>query len=155
MTQAGGAVAHSIPVEHRHDEIADGGHGLWGSTAPDPAGILTQGHVPHVVQFVLDGPVRSAQAQQLGRPGELRRQAGDLVVDLNLPAATTAGLMDQAAQLLQAGPAQPAERLASTGVQRADLDAPVPAINRARARRRLDLLESSAGSPAAAPAGCP
>jgi hypothetical protein len=40
-------------------------------------------------------------------------------------------------------------------VQRADLAAPMAAVNRACASRRLHVLESSAGEPAAGPAGCP
>ena len=142
-------------MEHRHDQIADGGHRLRGSAAPNTTAILPKGHVAHVVELVLNRPVRSAQAQQLGRADERRGQAGDLVVDLDLPPVTTPRLMDHPAHLLQAGPAQPAELLASTGVQRADLDAPMAAVNRARTGCRVHLLESSAGWPAAAPAGCP
>ena len=142
-------------MEHRHDQIADGGHRLRGSAAPNTTAILPKGHVAHVVELVLNRPVRSARAQQLGRADERRGQAGDLVVDLDLPPVTTPRLMDHPAHLLQARPTQPAELLDGIGVQRADLDATVPAVNGACAGGRLHVLESSAGEPAAGPAGCP
>jgi hypothetical protein len=154
VAQASRTIVQPFTMEQRHEQIADGGHRLRGRAAPHPAAVFPKGHVTHVVELVLDRPVRSAQAQQLGWPDELRGRAGDLVVDLDLPPAAASGLMDHAAHLLQAGPARPAELLASTGVERADLAAPMAAVNRARASGRLHALESSAGEPAAGLAGC-
>jgi hypothetical protein len=94
VAQASRTIVQPVTLEHRHEQIADGGHRLRGRAAPNTAAVLPKGHVAHVVEFVLNRPVRAAQAQQLGRADELGWQAGDLVVDLDLPPAATPGLMD-------------------------------------------------------------
>ena len=155
VTQASGAIAHPVTMQNSDDEIAHGGHGLWSGTAPDTAGIFAKRCISHIVQFIFDGPVPPAQAEQVRGPGSLRRQAGDLAVHLGAPAPLALALVHEPTHLCEARPHDPGVIEASSGVEGADSDTPVPAINRPGARRGLDHLERNAAAPAGVPADCP
>jgi len=51
MAQAGGAVAHAVSMQNRHDEIAHSCHGLRGGTTPNATGVLAKRDVSHVMQW--------------------------------------------------------------------------------------------------------
>ena len=154
LAQAGRAVAQPGTLQHRHDEIAHSGHRLRGGTTPNLAGILTERDVAHVVQLVLDRPMRAAQAEQVRWPGPLRGQAGDLVMHLGAPAPFPLALVHQSADLPETRPDDPLLLQAGSRVERPNVDAPVPTVNRPCARRVLDRFERSAAAPAGAPVGC-
>jgi hypothetical protein len=63
VAQAGGTVAQPSALEHGHDEIAHGRHGLRSHPTSNAAGILAESHVSHVVQLVFDGPMRAAETE--------------------------------------------------------------------------------------------
>src|ERR687884_357970 len=72
------------------------------------------------MQLIHDRPVAPTQPEQLAWAGLFGRQAGDLVVELHLPVAAPPHLVQDAADLADAGPGAPAVQ---TGlhVQGADL----------------------------------
>jgi hypothetical protein len=104
VAHAGGAIADPIALQHRHDEVPHGRHGLRSYAAPNTTGVLTEGDIPHVVQLVLDGPVSAAQAEQVCRSGAFRRQAGDLVVHFSVPVPIPLALVDEPANLCKTRP---------------------------------------------------
>jgi len=63
MAKTGRAIGHAVPMQHRHDEVAHRRHGVWRPATPNTARVFAQGDVAHIVQLVLDRPVRSTQAE--------------------------------------------------------------------------------------------
>src|SRR5919198_1024526 len=155
LAQAGGAVVLPVTLQDRHDEIVQGGHRLRSDTASNVTGVLAQRDVAHVVQPVLNGPMPAAQAEQVGWPSPLGRQAGDLVVHLGVPTPLPLALVHEPTDPCQTGPHHLYASRPRSGMQRPNIDSPMPAINRPRAWCGLDRLERSAAAPATAPAGCP
>jgi hypothetical protein len=56
-TEGGGEVGRSGMAEHADREVAQARHDLRGGPRPHLGGVLGEGHIPHVVQAVLDRPV--------------------------------------------------------------------------------------------------
>jgi hypothetical protein len=99
VTQARGTIAHSCAMQNRDDEIAHGCHGLRSAASPNTTGVLAKGDVSHVVQLILNRPVRATQPEEVRWPGSLRRQAGDPVVHLGVPVRVPLSLMDESTDL--------------------------------------------------------
>ena len=54
VAQGGGEVDRPRAAEHADDQVAQACHDLGGGADPDPGGVLGEGHIPHVVQAVLE-----------------------------------------------------------------------------------------------------
>ena len=54
VTERGGEVGRPSAAERADGEVAQAGHDLWAGPAPDLGGVLGEGHIPYVVQAVLD-----------------------------------------------------------------------------------------------------
>jgi hypothetical protein len=61
-----------------------------------------------MMELVFNRPVASTHLEQVGCIGLVGRQAGDLVMQLHLPVATPADLVQDAAHLADSGPRTPA-----------------------------------------------
>jgi hypothetical protein len=71
VADGGGDVAEAGLPEQVDRQAADGGHVLGAVAGPDLGCVLTERHVPDVVQPILDEPLRSGQSRQPFR-GRLR-----------------------------------------------------------------------------------
>jgi len=107
----------ALEAEEGDGGIAEGGEVLRCVATTDPAGILAERHVADVVRAVFDSPVITPPDKQLRRASQGTRHAGDGILNLRGPLATTAGRARQSADLLQSRPMEPA------GQPRADLQA--------------------------------
>src|ERR1700730_6441783 len=148
MAQARSAVADPFAMQNRHDEIAHGCHCLRSGTTPNATGILAERNVSHVVQLVLNRPVHSTQAEQVRWSGLLRRQAGDLVMHLGVPARLPLSLVHEPANLCQTRPRHRCKLGSSSHVEGSNIDPPMSAVNRSRALDRVELRrETNAAGP--------
>src|ERR1700730_9626950 len=156
MAQACGTIAYPFAMQNRHDEIAHGCHSLRGGTASNATGILAKGDVSHVVQLILNRPVHSTQAEQVRWSGPLRRQAGDLVMHLCMPARSPLSLVQEPTDLCQTRPRYRTTVRSRSRVECPNVDTAMPAVSRSRAVDRLDRrCERNAAEPAGAPTDCP
>ena len=91
------------------------------------------------MQLVLDRPVAPTEPEQVARAGLFGRQAGDLVVELHLPVAAPPHLVQDAADLADAGPGAPAVQ---TGlhVQGADLGTAVGMVDGLGGVQRVERI---------------
>ena len=139
-----GAGAHRVhPAQQVQRRVPQCRQHLRGVPRAHPAPVLVERHVPHVVQLVLDPPVRTDPPQQHTRGRARRVQTAQVVLDLaRLDALDPTHPLD-AHHLSRARepprPQQPAQQL--TALRTAGLDAPVPLVPRAgrahvRVRRR-------------------
>jgi hypothetical protein len=156
VTQARGTIAHSCAMQKCYDEIAHGCHSLRGGTASNATGVLAKGDVSHVVQLILNRPVRATQAEQVRGSGPLRRQAGDPEMHLGVPVRVPLSLMDESTDLRQTRPGYRFSLQSNSRVECPNVDPPMATVNRSRALARLERRrERNAAEPAGALAGCP
>jgi hypothetical protein len=156
VTQPRGTIAHSCAMQKCYDEIAHSCHGLRSGTASNATGVLTKGDVSHVVQLILNRPVRTTQAEQVRGSGPLRRQAGDPVMNLGVPVRVPLSLMDESTDLRQTRPDYRFSLQSSSRMECPNVYPTMAAVNRARALARLECRrERNAAAPAGALAGCP
>ncbi len=66
--------------DHPGNEIAQ--PGKWTRAGPDPAAVLVEAHVAHVMELVFDAPVGAIEGKQAFGSGLTGRQAGDEIGDL-------------------------------------------------------------------------
>ena len=57
VAERGGEVDRPSAAERADGEVAQAGHDLGAGPGPDLGGVLGEGHIPYVVQAVLDRPV--------------------------------------------------------------------------------------------------
>ncbi len=156
MAQARGTIAYPFAMQNRYDEIAHGCHDLRGDTASNATGILAKRDVSHVMQLIFNRPVHSTQAEQVRWSGPLRRQAGDLVMHLRVPARLPLSLMYESTDLCQTRPGYRFILRSSSRMECSNIDPPMSAVNRSRALERLERRrERNAAEPAGASADCP
>ena len=85
--------------------VAEGGHVLRRVPLRDRGAVLSEHHVPHPMQAVLDhAPMSADDLQQSSRPGLAARQRGDGVADLTRLLARSRRLADHAEDLFHARP---------------------------------------------------
>ena len=77
-----GDIRRACESEEADRRISDGGHYLGTGTLSDPACILPERDVTHVMATILDRPVASCPLEQLTCARELPRSAGDEVAGL-------------------------------------------------------------------------
>jgi len=154
MAKTGRAIGHAVAMQHGHHEVAHSRHRLWRPSSPNTTRVFAQGDVAHIVQLVLNRPMRSTQAEQVRGAGPLWGQAGDLVVHFGVPASPALRLMHQPTHLGQAGPVDRGRVRVGSGMERPKVDPPMPIINGSRPLGGLDRRERSAARPAGARAGC-
>ena len=95
MAQRGGKADRPGPAERADHQVAQAGHDLRAGPGPDLGAVLGKGHIPHIVQAVLDRPMPT---DEVGEPPGLAWawQAGHRVHDHGppLPGAQVADLAD-------------------------------------------------------------
>ena len=156
MAQARGTIAYPVAMQNRYNEIAHGCHDLRSGTASNATGILAKRDVSHVVQLILNRPVHSTQTEQVRRSGPLRRQAGDLVMHLRVPARLPLSLVDEPTDLCQTRPGHRFRRRSSSRMEGPNVNASMPAVNCSRTLEHLERRrERNAAEPAGASADCP
>ena len=111
-------------------KVAQACHDLRGGAGPDPGGVLGEGHIPDVVQAVLDRPVPADEVGEPGRAGLGDGEAGDRVDDHRPPppdvaVAQVAGL---AGDLEDLGGVREPEMVHGDDLEGTQLDAAVAAV---------------------------
>jgi hypothetical protein len=105
--------------------VAQGRHDLRRSAGAHLATVLIEGHIPHPMQSVFDGPMSSDQLQQALRIRFVRRKTGDQVMGLLRCRSALGHASRQARHLGQMRPVRPAIQRGRSG-KFADL-VPIPA----------------------------
>ena len=77
-----GTVRSAGGPEEADRRIPDGGHDLGAGSFSDPARVVIEGDIAHVMGTILDRPMASCPSEQLTSACELPRSTGDEVASL-------------------------------------------------------------------------
>jgi hypothetical protein len=129
MAQRGGEVDGPGAAQRLDHQIAQAGHDLRAGSGAHPRAVLSEGHIPHVVQAAFDRPVPTDEVGQPAGAGLGVGEAGDRVDDHGPPSsdwgAQVEGLAGDLDDLRDVREPEPAHRDHLEGAQ---LDAAVRAV---------------------------